>query len=228
MINVLFFLLSIVQYFSFEKEKDFEVSFIPVFQEKSLELENPYCNTKGEGCINIEILRFYISDVKIWKEDVLVAKDEITHRLLDMDNPASFNWDIIIPKRSKPTHLTFTLGVDSLTNVSGAQGGDLDPTKGMYWTWKSGYVNFKLEGKADDCPGRKNKFIYHLGGYQGPNAGCREIQLPIEGKCKAEIQFSLDEFFGKVPPSKLYHIMSPNTVSSSVADIVASIFTIKE
>ena len=65
-----------------------------------------------------------------------------------------------IPSNIPFSKLKFQLGIDSLTNVSGAMGGDLDPTKGMYWTWQSGYINMKIEGKSNSCKTRKNQFQF--------------------------------------------------------------------
>ena len=73
-----------------------------------------------------------------------------------------------IPEDTEFDAIQFNLGIDSLTNVSGALGGDLDPTKGMYWTWQNGYVNFKLQGTSDLCNNPKNEFEFHLGGYLKP------------------------------------------------------------
>lgn len=61
--------------------------------------------------------------------------------------------------------IRYTIGVDSLRNVSGAQTGALDPAAGMFWTWSSGYVQFKIEGSVINPSG---DFIYHVGGFQGP------------------------------------------------------------
>ena len=90
--------------------------------------------------------------------------------------------------------LAFDIGIDSITNVSGAMGGDLDPTKGMYWTWQSGYINFKLEGTSPDCPARKNEFQFHLGGYAYPNASVQKIALTATGQGNINVQMNLDMF----------------------------------
>jgi hypothetical protein len=46
------------------------------------------------------------------------------------------------------TGIRFLLGVDSARNVSGIQTGALDPARGMFWTWNSGYVMAKIEGSS--------------------------------------------------------------------------------
>jgi hypothetical protein len=67
--------------------------------------------------------------------------------------------------------------VDSLHNCSGAQSGDLDPVKGMFWTWNSGYIFFKLEGKSPASHSPGNIFEFHVGGYRKPNNNLRGVEL---------------------------------------------------
>ena len=56
------------------------------------------------------------------------------------------------------------VGVDSARNVSGAQTGALDPAKGMFWTWNTGYIMAKLEGNSPASP--TGIFEYHIGGFK--------------------------------------------------------------
>jgi hypothetical protein len=53
---------------------------------------------------------------------------------MNTDKHSKLSFDL--PTYLKYDQIQFQLGIDSLTNVSGAMGGDLDPTKGMYWTWQ--------------------------------------------------------------------------------------------
>jgi len=71
------------------------------------------------------------------------------------------------------------IGTDSITNVSGALDGDLDPIKGMYWAWNSGCINFKLEGTRV-ISGKKTPFEYHIGGYNGPQATAMKKSIKID------------------------------------------------
>lgn len=72
---------------------------------------------------------------------------------------------------------SISLGIDSTMNVSGAMGGALDPSLGMYWTWQSGYINAKLEGTVWN-DGQPETFQYHLGGYSHPFNAYRPLNLP--------------------------------------------------
>ena len=76
--------------------------------------------------------------------------------------------------------LTFTVGVDSLRNVSGAQTGALDPSNAMFWSWNSGYIFLKLEGNFVQ-PGTRTEggLVFHIGGFRTPNNTIRTVTLPM-------------------------------------------------
>jgi hypothetical protein len=44
-------------------------------------------------------------------------------------------------------NITFLLGVDNVRNHTGAQTGDLSPSKSMYWNWNTGYIFVRFKGK---------------------------------------------------------------------------------
>lgn len=46
--------------------------------------------------------------------------------------------------------LSFLLGVDTVRNHTGAQTGDLSPSKSMYWNWNTGYVFVRFKGKLSN------------------------------------------------------------------------------
>ena len=73
--------------------------------------------------------------------------------------------------------LSFQIGIDSIDNVSGAQSGDLDPAKGMFWTWNSGYIMAKLEGSSSYSTVPDGNFTYHIGGFSGENKTMRSVSL---------------------------------------------------
>ena len=125
--------------------------------------------------IKIETLKFYISDFELLENKKIIYSDKKRYHLLDFENENSMN--ILTSKITIGNYnvAKFMLGIDSATNVSGAMGGDLDPTKGMYWTWQSGYINIKLEGKSKVCRTRNHEFQFHIGGYLPPHKTIQEI-----------------------------------------------------
>src|SRR5690606_23191066 len=88
--------------------------------------------------------------------------------------------------------LVFLMGIPEDRNHSGAQDGDLDPSKGMIWTWNTGYIFYKHEGQFKDPGGNPKMLRQHYG---TDNALVR-VALPLsnvklEGK-KKKITVSLD------------------------------------
>lgn len=130
--------------------------------------------------VQFETIRFYVSEVAFYQNEEKVGSAEEQYYLIDAEVPASqrIRWH---PEDSVRAfqEITFKFGIDSLTNVVGAQGGALDPLKGMYWSWQSGYVNCKIEGTSPACPARQNRFQFHLGGYQFPYNSCQEVTLSV-------------------------------------------------
>jgi len=123
----------------------------------------------------------------------------------------------------------FMLGVDSTTQVSGAMSGDLDPTQGMYWSWKSGYINFKLEGTSSSCPSRKNQFQFHLGGYQYPNNCYKQFMILNDSTLNASVLLlQLDSFFSHVDLRKTYSVMSPGKEAVALSILLSQSFYLKD
>jgi hypothetical protein len=115
--------------------------------------------------------------------------------------------------------IQFKLGIDSITNVSGAFGGALDPTKGMYWSWQSGYINFKMEGRVKD----KN-YLLHLGGYSSPFKAVQQVVLPVLHQSNEfKIVLPLKDLLQKeIPENNI--IMSPSLAAVLISKKIASFF----
>ena len=120
--------------------------------------------------------------------------------------------------------VSFTLGVDSITSVSGAFGGDLDPTNGMYWTWNSGYVNFKMEGKSAVCNTHKSAFTFHLGGYMAPYRSAQVVGLHVAPTNEAIIRLDLSKFLAEIDLNKEHTIMSPSMRAVEISAVIARSF----
>ncbi|TXF86294.1 hypothetical protein FUA23_19435 [Neolewinella aurantiaca] len=177
------------------------------------------------GARRVEVLRWYLSDIRFLQDGTTVFTPAKRHHLLDLEAPAGLNLQLATPPGLNYDEVSFTLGVDSLTAASGAFGGDLDPTRGMYWTWRSGYINFKLEGTDPECPVRQNRFQFHVGGFQGPFASQREVTLKVSPAAIVPVYLNLDRFFKTVNVKKQYQVMSPNEASAKMADLLAELFS---
>jgi hypothetical protein len=127
--------------------------------------------------------------------------------------------------------------VDSALNCSGAQSGALDPVNGMFWTWNTGYIYFKLEGYATDSPNDLQKIEYHIGGYTGPYKANRKVELNLPQPLLIEagkstvitINVDLDQFWvgkNKINIATNALIMSPGALAAAAADNLPAMFSI--
>jgi hypothetical protein len=191
-----------------------------------LELHTKYISKSDT--LEIETFKFYVSNIKVQYDDKTIVKPKNNYHLVDIENPASLSISIDKKQNKLISKVTFDIGIDSISSVSGALGGDLDPAKGMYWAWQSGYINFKIEGKSNSCKTRKNQFHFHLGGYLKPNCALRTITLESKKPTEnALIVVDLKEFFSAVALSTTNSIMIPGKQAMSMADLVATMFSIE-
>ncbi|MDB4835148.1 hypothetical protein OAH12_01030 [Cyclobacteriaceae bacterium] len=117
--------------------------------------------------------------------------------------------------------VSFAIGVDSAKTMEGVFEGDLDPAKGMFWTWQSGYINFKLE--LEDLEG--NELIYHIGGFSGNQNSFRTIEYSVpENKTISGIQLDLNAVMRYVNTQDIDKIMSPGMKATRFADHYQEMF----
>lgn len=201
------------------------------FGEEKLELGRFYKITEKDS-VAVEVLRFYLADLSLLGANKTLLEDSVKAHLIDWEVPGSCLIDLKKPfAASELKGLGFSLGIDSLTNVSGALGGDLDPTTGMYWTWQSGYINFKLEGVSNLSAARKNQFHLHLGGYAAPHNALRRVTLQTpktEASTKGHwvIRMDLKSFIIESDLRKNHSIMSPSATSNQLSENVSKKFVL--
>ena len=203
------------------------IVFHPMFGNSILTPNNLFYTLSKGDSIQIETFKFYISSIEFLKDDKIVWKEENSFHLINVADEKSLT--IFIPGASNITYNTirFNLGIDSLTNVSGAMGGDLDPTKGMYWTWQSGYVNLKLEGRSNVCKSRNNEFQFHLGGYQYPFNALQKVILKVEENKKTNIVLDIKKCIDNIDLSQQNQIMSPSKQAVLLSEKAVEIFSVK-
>ncbi len=212
---------------AFGQQKNLSLSFKPVFANKEFVLnDSTYLIYKG-NLIKFKTLRFYISGIRLFKDNALVWDEQNSFHLYDAFEDPDKLIELKVPAAIKFNRIKFNFGIDSITNVSGAMGGDLDPTKGMYWAWQSGYINFKLEGESDLSPDPKKEFQFHLGGYQNPYNTLQKVSLQLIQKEKIIILFDLYKFIEACNLEKQHHIMSPNNDALKLLKHAAQCFSIK-
>jgi hypothetical protein len=202
------------------------IAFSLLYGKQKLQTEHYYKN--GDDSVLIETLKFYISGIELLDKDRVVWQEKNSFHLIDISNERTLNISCLVPANIQFTQLKLNLGIDSTTNVSGALGGDLDPTKGMYWAWQSGYINFKLEGKSNLCKTRGNEFQLHLGGYQFPFNGLKTVTFNLINKDKTTITLDIEQLLNAFNLSQQNHIMSPKAEAVLFSEIVSKLFSVKK
>lgn len=201
------------------------IQFKALFGAQTLILnDSNYTITKGR--VRIETLKFYISSIQLLNQNKIVYQEKLSFHLIDISDSSQQSLTLIIPKNTNYTNLKFNLGIDSITNTSGAMGGDLDPTKGMYWTWQSGYINFKFEGTSDFSKHPKKEFQYHIGGYQNPFATIQTINLEIFPNKKLLVGIDTKQALESIQICSTDHIMSPTLEAVKISKALKQCFKI--
>lgn len=198
------------------------------FNSKSLVLNTNYCELPNDT-LSFETVKFYISNVQIHYKNVAISKEKNSFHLISLEEPESLQFDLDKLNENIES-ISFSIGIDSLTNVSGALDGDLDATKGMYWAWQSGYINLKIEGKSSNCATRKNKFQFHIGGYLKPYYAMRTIVLPINNNIKNNtltLKYDISKLFSNLNLKEFNSIMIPSEKAMQFADAFQKIISVE-
>ncbi|RPD45745.1 hypothetical protein DNI29_16440 [Hymenobacter sediminis] len=167
------------------------LEFDHVVGNQALDLETTtYTNAAGNP-FTVNTFNYYISNIKLTQADGTVWSETESYHLVKESDASSQQVTLQQVPAGKYTRLTFTIGVDSARNVAGAQAGALEPRNGMFWTWNSGYIFTKLEGRSEQAPGNK-ALIFHIGGFKAPNNTIRTISPALPGNAPLQVQASHD------------------------------------
>lgn len=185
-----------------------------------LELNKKYKNPFGET-FEISRFRFYAGRIApVYADSSVKTNLRSVYHLIDFSDTASTNLAIPV-KAGLCNGIQFLLGVDSLDQRRGAQTGALDPARGMFWTWNSGYQSFKIEGYSPESNQPAHIIAYHIGGYRHPfstvwkirinNTDDIEFRITKENKMTVEVPIELDYFFDGQTPLHIREISSCET-----------------
>ena len=208
-----------------------------------LRLDGAVYKTAAGDEFSVDHLRYYLSNVRLRKADgswFANPKDPQTSQgyfLVDAALKESSNFLIGPVPSGEYTGIEFLVGIDPERNTAGAQRGDLDPARGMFWTWNTGYIFFKLEGHSPHSLDKKHALTYHLGGSGSVN-GARLVYLPLRPESikvragnVAQIHLGVDvaqvfEGAHRIRIGELSEAMSPKA-GEPIADNVAGAFSIE-
>ena len=197
----------------------------PYFGEQPLHFDSNYVNESGDT-LSINLVKFYLSNIVLHSDKGKNAQTILPYWLFDADQSSSIQRSIKVYNADYDS-LSLIIGVDSIANVSGANEGDLDPSRGMYWAWNSGYIMAKLEGHSSRCPTLHRAFEYHIGGYKAPYNTDRKIAfgfaspLKLNGNKVYTIVVKVDVsawFSGKLDIAKTNSILIPGKEAAEMAD----------
>lgn len=133
-----------------------------------------YQNMNGDS-FSVEMLKYYISNIVFMDSAGNTWAEPESYHLIDAADSNSCRFYVDSMPAGVYTSVSFMIGVDSARNVSGAQTGALDPANGMFWTWTSGYIMAKIEGRSPSSTASFGLVIYHIGGFSGQYAGQRIV-----------------------------------------------------
>jgi hypothetical protein len=178
-----------------------------------------YKNNLGQS-FTVTNFKYYISNISLQCADgkSYTAKD--SYFLITQDDESTWTATLDDIPAGKYKSVNFMIGVDSLHNCSGAQSGALDPINGMFWTWNTGYIFFKLEGKSPESKSPGGIFEYHIGGYKAPNNFIRVVTVPFHSDGLSILSGKTTTLFLKTDAVEV--LKNPNTIDfsklSSVTD----------
>jgi hypothetical protein len=151
---------------------------VPEFAGRPLVLTTQQYVSGQNDSLYIDLFRCYLSGFRLSANGKSTAIDSMAH-LVDADDRETTSFLVQNIPAGSYDHLIFNIGVDSLSNVSGAMGGDLDPVKGMYWAWNTGFINAKTEGRSNACKTLHHAFEFHIGGFMAPFNTLRTVFIDL-------------------------------------------------
>lgn len=196
-----------------------------------------YVNANGDSfCCTL--YKYYISNIKFTDNNNNTWSEPESYHLVSTSNPSSLSFTVNGIPAATYTSMSFMIGVDSARNVSGAQTGALDPANDMFWTWNTGYIMAKFEGKSPVSTLPAHSLQFHIGGYEGSTA-TQHIVSPSFGSSTAivttsatpviHIKSDVLEWFQS--PSRINFavdcgINSPGASAVMIANNYADMFTV--
>lgn len=139
-----------------------------------------YISAYGDT-FSVTKFRYYISNIKLKKQDGSYYTETESYHLIDASdslNTCKFNLKNV--PYATYTAIEYMIGVDSTRNCSGAQTGQLDPLKDMYWNWNQGYIFLKFEAYTSSISSFGGHNVeYHVGGFKGATNNIKNVSLTL-------------------------------------------------
>lgn len=127
-------------------------------------LTNSYTNAAGNK-ITINQVRYWVSNIVLTDVNGKKFAEPNSYHLIEY-TPSSVKEEIEISgiPTGSYSKISFSIGVDEGPNHSLAKkAGDLNETIGMSWTWNTGYIFLKMEGRYEKSAGKYGYYYLHIG-----------------------------------------------------------------
>lgn len=188
----------------------------------------------GTPEVTLTRLGYYLGQFRLrasdgaWIESVRRTTPEGDYVRVDLSQPESLRFETVRVQPGNYRALEFQVGIDAQRNRAGAQTGALDPAHGLFWTWRTGYIFFALEGRSPASGARDGTLTYHLG---GAPALARTVTLPLHlqvgtqaSSAPLTVRVDLGEFFRGLALDRTHTVMSPGE-AGPLADRYAALFS---
>lgn len=194
-----------------------------------------YKNANGDS-FTVSTFNYYISNVVLNGTAGQTYVEPESYHLVQQSDLTSTSFDMANIPVGSYTSVTFTIGVDSTRNVSGAQTGALDPANGMFWTWKSGYIMLKMEGNSPQSTASDKSLTFHCGGFSGANSVLKTItvnfpnSIDVTSATLPHVHLQADVLKMFASPNKIdfaveSYTMSAGVLAKGLSDNYANMFT---
>ncbi len=158
--------------------------------------------------------KYYVSNIKFKKADGSWYVHPESYFLVDLATAGSEILSIPNVPTGEYTDMEYTMGVDSLRNVSGAQSGALAVANNMFWSWNSGYIMVKAEGTSPNST--SGSFAFHLGGFMGSNNVVTVKTVNFAGNSLTVASGHTSEVHFNVNPAKLWQTANSMATNNSI------------
>ena len=232
-----FFILIVTARVKAQTNSSVKITFINTIASLPVVIDSVNYTNCWNETFTLHQLKYYISNICLKTTDKKMFREKNSYHLVNEEDNASKSISFIIPSDNY-TSLSFMIGVDSLKNVSGAQTDALDPLNGMFWTWNTGYIMFKLEGNSLQSNSIDHRIEYHIGGFAGTNNTTRKVELNLtgigpsfnnHGNKEIIIQTNIDKIWNAKHAIKISNTpvcTSPGVLASAIADNYSKAFEI--
>ncbi len=152
---------------------ELEIEFDNIAGNADLQLNTGTYTNAANETFKVSTLKYFVSNFVFTNVNgtTYTVPQDSCYFLINESNSASLMPTVDLPE-GEYSKVSFVLGVDSLRNTMdiSKRTGSLDPAgtaAGMYWTWNSGYIFFKMEGTSSASTQTGNAYMYHIGLYGG-------------------------------------------------------------